>query len=145
MDKRTCLVRKTIAEKHNFLMGFTLIELIVVVIIIGILVSFALPQFGVTKERTLDREAKANLALMRAAERIYRMEIGYYYPNTGSVSNVGSINTDLRLSLPDTSSPNWSYSISSPTGIGAATRLGRTWTLDSAGSSEDPACTGSCL
>lgn len=145
MDKRACLVRKSIAEKHNFLMGFTLIELIVVVIIIGILVSFALPQFTVTKERTLDREAKATLALMRAADRVYRMEIGYYYPYSGSVNTVSTINTDLRLSLPDTASPNWSYSLSSPTGIGAATRLGRTWTLDSAAPSEDPACTGSCL
>jgi len=124
--------------------GFTLVEIIIVLIIIGILVSFALPQFAVTKERALDKEAKVSLALMRAAERVYRMEIGYYYPNTGSVSIVSSINTDLKLSLPDTASPNWSYSLSSPTGIGRAARLGRTWTLDSAGSSDDPKCTGSC-
>lgn len=144
-DKRAGLVRKTVVEKPNSLTGLTLVELIVVIIIIGILVSLALPQFGVTKERTLDREAKASLALMRAAEKIYRMEIGYYYPYSGSVSTVGAINTDLRLSLPDTASPNWSYSLTSPTGIGQATRLGRTWALDSAGTSEDPVCTGSCL
>jgi type IV pilus assembly protein PilE len=125
--------------------GFTLVEILVVIVIIGILAALAWPNFTTTKEKTLDREAKATLALMRAADRIYRMEIGYYYPYSGSVNAVSVINTDLRLSLPDTASPNWNYSLSSPTGIGAATRTAgaaRTWTLDSAGALEDPACTG---
>lgn len=128
--------------------AFTLAEILVVIVIIGTLAALALPSFTTTKEKTLDREAKATLALMRAADRIYRMEIGYYYPYSGSVNTVSTINTDLRLSLPDTASPNWSYSLSSPTGIGAAARTpgaSRTWTLDSAAASEDPLCTGTCL
>ncbi|MDD5465460.1 MAG: prepilin-type N-terminal cleavage/methylation domain-containing protein [Candidatus Omnitrophica bacterium] len=124
--------------------GFTLTEILVVLVIIGILAAIAWPNYSTMKEKTLDREAKANLALMRAADRIYRMEIGYYYPYSGSVNTVSTINTDLRLSLPDTASPDWSYSIGSPTGIGRATRSGRTWTLQASGSSEAATCTGSC-
>lgn len=128
--------------------AFTLVEILVVIVIIGTLAALAWPSFITTKEKTLDREAKATLALMRAADRIYRMEIGYYYPYSGSVNTVSTINTDLRLSLPDIASPNWSYSLSSPTGIGSAARTAgaaRTWTLDSAAASEEPVCTGTCL
>ncbi len=130
--------------------GFTLIEVLVVLVIVGVLAALALPNFNIMQEKTLDREAKASLALIRAAERVYRMEIGtnyYPYDSYTSTSNVSLINTNLRLSLPTVASPKWSYSINNATsaGIAQATRLGRTWTLDAAGSSEDPVCTGTCL
>lgn len=126
-------------------LGFTLIELLIVLVIVGILVSFAVPQFAVTKERALDREAKATLGLMRAAERIYKMEEGSYYPSAGSsTSDIDAINTNLKLSLPAAASGNWTYSIdnSSSTGICQAARSDRTWTLNSSGSCENPACNG---
>lgn len=130
--------------------GFTLIEVLVVLVIVGVLAAIALPNFNVMQEKTLDREAKASLALIRAAERVYRMEAGtnyYPYDSYTSTNNVSLINTNLRLSLPTVASPKWSYSINNATstGIAQATRAGRTWTLDAAGSSEDPVCTGTCL
>lgn len=129
--------------------GYTLVEIIIVLAIIGILVTFALPQFAVTKERALDNEAKANLKLIQAAEKIYKMEVGYTYPHPSAspVNNVTLINEDLKLSLPG-SSPSWTYVLN---GIapesGTATRVaagGRTWTINlPPGSSENPTCTGS--
>lgn len=130
--------------------SFTLIELLVVIVILGILVALAYPNYNVIKEKALDREAKASLALMRAAERIYKMEIGYYYPQSGSTGNASLINANLKLSLP-TSASKWTYSVdnSSATGTTQATRSEgawiRGWTLDSSGPSEIPACSGSCL
>ena len=130
--------------------GFTLIEILVVIVIVGILAALTLPNYMAIKEKTLDREAKANLALIRAAEKIYKMEEGNYYPSSGSISTIDVINTNLRLSLPNSlpvTSRNWAYSLdnSSSTGIGVATRSGRTWKLNAVSSSEVPACTGSCL
>lgn len=89
--------------------AFTLLELIIVIVIIGILATFAMPQFIVTKERALDKEAIANLKLIAAAERIYRMENGRYYPSPAATeSDAGNINTNLKLFLTET---NWDYSI----------------------------------
>ena len=51
------------------LKSFTLIELLVVIIILGILGALALPTFGISNERALDKEAKSNLAFIQEAEK----------------------------------------------------------------------------
>lgn len=128
--------------------AYTLVEIIVVVLIIGILVAFALPQFAVTKERALDNEAKSNLKLIQAAEKIYKMEVGYTYPHPSAspVSSVTLINDDLKLSLPG-SSPSWTYVLDGVAESGTATRVaagGRAWTINlPPGASENPTCSGS--
>ena len=97
--------------KHNT--GFTLLELIVVVIVIGILASIALPIFTKAKEQAFDREANTVLRLVWVAERSFRMTQGCYYPNgTGTVTNLDDINSNLSIDL--IPSPNWDFSITSP-------------------------------
>lgn len=88
--------------------GFTLVELIVVVIILGILGTIAIPAFQVTNEKSLSKEAIANLKLISAGEKIFRMENNTYYPSSGSESNVTNIFNNLRVSL---SNANWGYTI----------------------------------
>lgn len=83
----------------------------IVVIIIGVLVALAISQFQGPKEQALEREAKANLKLIAAAEKIYRMEIGKYM----NASSATAINTDLSLMLP-TQNPKWNYKV-----VGATT------------------------
>jgi type IV pilus assembly protein PilA len=51
--------------------GFTLVELMVVVLIISILVVLALPTFLGTRERASDRATQANIRNAFAAERAY--------------------------------------------------------------------------
>ncbi len=104
----------------------TLLEILTVIIIIGILVALALPNFGTMKERALDREAKANLKLIQAAEKIYRMEVGRYFPVDGSTeSAINNINTNLRLSLTER---NWDYTVAGGDNLGSqATRSVSGW------------------
>ncbi len=104
-------IPKLLKSYAKFLTGFTLIEMLIVIIIIGILAALALPQFGKTKEHALGKEAISNLKLIAAAEKIYRMEANAYYPiPAGSESNITNINNYLKLSATEA---NWDYSITS--------------------------------
>lgn len=89
--------------------GFTLTEVLIVVIIIGILASLGLPQFYKTIGKALTKEAIANLKLIAAAEKVYRMEIGGYYPQNPPEGDIADINSYLRLYF--TNETNWDYTI----------------------------------
>jgi type IV pilus assembly protein PilA len=58
--------------------GFTLIELMIVVAIIGILAAIAIPNFLKFQLRSKTGEAKTNLAALRTAEEGYFAEYGVY-------------------------------------------------------------------
>lgn len=58
--------------------GFTLIEIMVVVIIIGILASLALANYVRTVEKSRTSEAKNILGTIRTAELAYFLENGIY-------------------------------------------------------------------
>jgi type II secretory pathway pseudopilin PulG len=129
--------------------SLTLMELLIVIIIVGIFSTLAITQYGGYRERALDREAIANLRLIQAAERIFRMEQGTYYPAALPDATTNNINTNLHLSLPTGNNRNWNYTCQAATGTVTAQRyrfvgsptLGRSWTLLIA--NENPTCSSS--
>lgn len=91
----------------NIEKGFSLVELIIVCVIIGVLMSIAMPTFFATREKALDNEAKASLRLIQSAQKAYRMENGGYIACT----TTGGVNTSLRLYLPTGASRSWNYKV----------------------------------
>ena len=63
------------ARKMN---GFTLVELLIVVIILAILAAIVVPQFTATTDDARASAFDSNLAAMRAAVELYRQQHGAY-------------------------------------------------------------------
>jgi prepilin-type N-terminal cleavage/methylation domain-containing protein len=97
--------------------SFTLLELIVVIIIIGVLATLGVAHYRVIQEQASGQEAVANLILIANAERIFRMENGFYYPSPAATQTaVDVINTNLRLTLNERVWDYWITTTGVPTG-----------------------------
>lgn len=64
--------------------GFTLIELMVVIVIIGILVAIALPNFIGAQDRAKVSSVKANMHTFQTALETYAVDWGGVYPATSA-------------------------------------------------------------
>ncbi len=129
--------------KINKFCGFTLIELMVVVIVISILTAIAIPTYTNTKEKAIDKEAISALKLVRAANKQYFSKYNHYLPPSGTITGINNINNNLSLDLNGVS---WTYNISGSGGgtfTANAARGTRTWTITQG--SADPTCSGTCL
>jgi type IV pilus assembly protein PilA len=79
--------------------GFTLIELMIVVAIIGILAAIAIPNFMNYQCKAKQSEAKSNLGAIRTAQEVYMAEHSTY---AGTLENLawearGATNYDYSI------------------------------------------------
>lgn len=82
--------------------GFTLLELIIVIIVIGILASIALPRYIEVAERGRASEGKSLLGLLRSAQMRYQIEHGNYTNNLGDLDATYTAPKYFTITLPGT-------------------------------------------
>jgi len=82
--------------------GFTLIELMIVVAIIGILAAIAIPQFAAYRQKAYDAASKSDLTSLALEEENYYIDNSTYTTITASLTGFSaSQNVTITVSNPD--------------------------------------------
>ncbi|MBR9682628.1 MAG: prepilin-type N-terminal cleavage/methylation domain-containing protein [Candidatus Aenigmarchaeota archaeon] len=76
--------------------GFTLIELIIVIAIIGTLAAIAIPQFAYYRVRAFDTDAMSALHTAVLAQEAYYTDY-QTYASTGSCQEINDISSDITI------------------------------------------------
>jgi prepilin-type N-terminal cleavage/methylation domain-containing protein len=88
-------MRKIIESLEVRRRGFTLVEIIIVMVIMAIMTTLGVPQFSTAIAKARSRDAYNNLVLIHAAQQLYAANNGFYF----RADNVATINAATGLSL----------------------------------------------
>ncbi|MEW6008072.1 MAG: prepilin-type N-terminal cleavage/methylation domain-containing protein [Candidatus Omnitrophota bacterium] len=100
--------------------AFTMMEIMITLVIIGVLATIGFSQYQTSMESALAREARVGLEVIFAAERIIFLQTGGFV----ACNNTTDCNTNLNLDL---RAGGWDYSVAvvaGPNFTATATRTG---------------------
>lgn len=109
-----------LSKFHRSQKGFTLIELMIVVVIIGILAALAIPRFMRATTKSKQSEAKNILKQIYAMERAYRQEYDAYWGD-GTTASAAAPAGFARIGVDIMSTARYTYSIAATANTFTAT------------------------
>ena len=132
-----------LSKLHRSSKGFTLIELMIVVVIIGILAALAIPRFMAATTKSKQSEAKQILKQIYVMERAYRQEYDTYWGN-GISADAANPDNFARIGVQIMASARYTYSlVAGPNTFTATANVANpgldddatpdTWTMDQGG------------
>ncbi|NLO91509.1 MAG: prepilin-type N-terminal cleavage/methylation domain-containing protein [Elusimicrobia bacterium] len=86
---------------HKYSRGFTLVELLIVMAVVGILAVMAVPRFAELIDKSKEGATKGHLGNIRSAVQVYYGQNDGFYP----VDNLASIVPDYLVSVPVAKTP----------------------------------------
>lgn len=86
-------------KRRKSIWGFTILELIIVVVLMGLLAGLSIPNYTATKERNIEKAAFRSLMIIKQAIRLYlfREELTVI----PDLADYEAINIELEISLYD--------------------------------------------
>jgi len=129
-------------------LAFTITEMIVVVVILGVLAGIAIPNYNKTIERSHVQDAINQLSALHAAETIQFARTGSYWPASATTYLITDINTNLKLNIIEN---DMTYSCQGFQGATFTCQASRNpsgsyavTVTEAPLSATNPACSGSC-
>jgi type IV pilus assembly protein PilA len=112
--------------------GFTLIELMIVVVIIGILAALAIPRFMAATVKAKQSEARTILKQIYTLERVYRQGEGVY---TADLTAIGfnDPGTNAKYTYSISAAAADAFTAQAVGDAGDADLVGNTFTIDEEG------------
>jgi len=125
---------------HRNSKGFTLIELMIVVVIIGILAALAIPRFMRSTTKSKQSEAKQLLKQVYTMQRAYRQEFNAYCLN-GVSASAAAPNAFARIGVDIMAASRYTYAMVATANTFTCTATGNldddatndVWTIDQTG------------
>jgi prepilin-type N-terminal cleavage/methylation domain-containing protein len=124
-----------LSKLHRSQKGFTLIELMIVVVIIGILAALAIPRFMKATTKSKQSEAKQVLKQIYTMQRTYRQANDVYWDPAGAIAGSATPDAFATLGVEIMPTARYSFSIGNVT----VTTFLATATVAAPGLDDDPA------